>query len=214
MIRSKKELDFYIKADYMMRTGTFTRSLKQKLIEFIAPDYIFQYIKMSRKCSYYSNYPHGGRRFLAKMYKLKSHRLGLKLGFSISFDNIGYGLHIPHYGTIVVGGGNQIGKYAVLHTSTCITAGNKMIGNGFYLSTGAKVIRDITVGDYVSIGANSVLNSNCPDSCMVAGIPAHKVKDSEAWYIRDGAEYTRRVQECERLRSRQLNHSTKSHNMP
>lgn len=67
---------------------------------------------------------------------------------------------------------------------------------------------------YVSVGANSVLNSNCPDGCMVAGIPAHKIKDSEAWYIRDGAEYTRRVQECERLRSRQLNHSSKRHDMP
>lgn len=45
---------------------------------------------------------------------------------------------IPHYGTIVVGGTNIIGNFAVLHTSTYITANHKIIGNGLYLSTGAK----------------------------------------------------------------------------
>ena len=124
----------------------------------------------------------------------------MKLGFSIQFDGIGYGVVIPHYGTIVVGAGNQIGNYAVLHTSTCITGGKKVIGDGFYLSTGAKVIRDVNIGDYVSVGANSLVNHDCSDYCMVAGNPARKIKDSKEWYIRVGAEYTRRVQECEKLK--------------
>lgn len=68
---------------------------------------------------------------------------GMKLGFTIAENVFGYGLVIPHYGTIVVGSGNRIGNYAVLHTSTCITAGKKNIGDGLYLSTGAKVLRDV-----------------------------------------------------------------------
>lgn len=60
---------------------------------------------------------------------------GMKLGFTIAENVFGYGLVIPHYGTIVVGSGNRIGNYAVLHTSTCITAGKKNIGDGLYLST-------------------------------------------------------------------------------
>ncbi len=51
--------------------------------------------------------------------------LGMKLGYSIGYKCFSYGLVLPHYGTIVVGNSNRIGKYAVLHTSTCITAGKK-----------------------------------------------------------------------------------------
>lgn len=70
--------------------------------------------------------------------KIRYKSLGIKLGFTIPINVFGYGLVIPHYGTIVVGAGNTIGNYAVLHTSTCITAGNKIIGDALYLSTGAK----------------------------------------------------------------------------
>ena len=40
MIHSKKEMDFYIKADYMINRGYFKPSLKQRLKNFIFPDYI------------------------------------------------------------------------------------------------------------------------------------------------------------------------------
>lgn len=199
MIKSKKELDFYIKADLMMRSGFFTRSLKQWAKELILPDYVFRYIVASRKYVYYSH--RGGLNCIRTViYAAIRHRLGIKLGFSIAFEEIGYGLHIPHHGTIVVGNGNQIGNYSVLHTSTCITAGKKVIGTGFYLSTGAKVIKDISIGDYVSVGANSLVNCDCPAYSMVAGNPARKIKDSTEWYIRDSKEYARRVLECEKLK--------------
>lgn len=199
MIRTKKELNFYIKADRMMQTGKFKSSLKDKLINLIVPNYIFKYCKIARKCSYLSN--RGGvSPLLSMIYKAKRRKLGMKLGFSISLDNVGYGIVIPHYGTIVVGAGNQIGNYTVLHTSTCITQGKKVIGDGFYLSTGAKVIRDVTIGNNVSVGANSLVNSEFENNCMIAGNPARKIKDSDAWYIRDGAEYSRRVNECEKLK--------------
>ena len=130
-------------------------------------------------------------------------KLGLKLGITIANSNIGYGLVIPHYGTIVIGGGNVIGNYCVLHTSTCITAGKKHIGDGFYLSTGAKVVHDIEVSNYVSVGANSLLNKTIDrDNVMVAGCPAKIIKESEPWYIRDGEEFSRRVNECENLRKK------------
>lgn len=134
------------------------------------------------------------------IYKVRRRKLSMKLGFSISLDDVGYGVVIPHYGTIVVGAGNRIGNYAVFHTSTCITQGKKVIGDGFYLSTGAKVIRDVNIGDNVSVGANSLVNSDFENNCMIAGSPAHKIKDSDAWYIRDGAEFSRRVNECEKLK--------------
>ena len=55
MIYSKKELDFYIKADYMMNRGYFKPSFKQRLKNILFPDYIMQYLIAMRKVAYYSN---------------------------------------------------------------------------------------------------------------------------------------------------------------
>ena len=153
-----------------------------------------------RKYEYYAN---NNYKFRKHWYFYRLYWLSVKLGFSISPNVFGYGLVIPHRGTIVVGNGNKIGNYCVLHTSTCITARKKQIGDGFYLSTGAKVIHDIHLNNNISVGANSVVNKSLEDNhCLIAGMPAKKIKDSDPWYIRDGAEFARRHAECEKLREK------------
>lgn len=133
------------------------------------------------------------------------HRLGKRLGFSIGYDVFGYGLVIPHYGTIVVGGTNSCGNFCVLHTSTCITSNGKVIGNALYLSTGAKITSKLTLGDNISVGANSVVNKSFTESnIMIAGAPAKYIKNTDAWYKRDGSKYTDRVNAIEQLK-RDLN---------
>ena len=118
----------------------------------------------------------------------------MKLGFTIAENVFGYGLVIPHYGTIVVGSGNRIGNYAVLHTSTCITAGKKNIGDGLYLSTGAKVLGDIELGNFITIGANAVVNKSEEGNCLLIGIPAEKKRYEDAW-----------MKACEKLRQTMFN---------
>ena len=130
-------------------------------------------------------------------YKSKVHKLGMKLGFTISENVFGYGLVIPHYGTIVVGSGNHIGNYAVLHTSTCVTAGNKIIGDGMYLSTGAKVLGDIELGNFTTIGANAVVNKSEESNYLLVGIPAEKKRYEDAWMK---GSYRERYEACEELR--------------
>lgn len=58
----------------------------------------------------------------------------------------------------------------------------------------------IRVGDNVSIGANSLVNKDVPDNCMVGGVPAKVIKPEIAWYIRDGEEYFSRVRAVEELK--------------
>ena len=130
-------------------------------------------------------------------YKYKVRKLGMKLGFTIAENVFGYGLVIPHYGTIVVGSGNSIGNYAVLHTSTCVTAGNKIIGDGMYLSTGAKVPGDIELGNFTTIGANAVVNKSEESNCLLVGIPAEKKRYEDAWMK---GSYRERSESCEKLR--------------
>ena len=149
----------------------------------------------------------GGQAFnlgqILSEYRFK--RLGIKLGFSIARNVFEYGLVIPHYGTIVVGSGNTIGPYAVLHTGTCITTGKKVIGAGLYLSTGCKVLKNVKIADNVSVGCNAVLYQDIETSdSFVAGNPAHIIKDSQAWYMRDGEEYSHRVAQCENYKRRMM----------
>ena len=54
MIKTKAQLDFYIKADYMMNRGHFKPSLKQKLKNLIHHDYIMDFLVTMRKVDYYT----------------------------------------------------------------------------------------------------------------------------------------------------------------
>ena len=182
VITSKQILKFCLQADRMMNRGTFKKTLFDRLKELIIPDHIMSFLYYMRKCSYYR---HGG--ILSRImyaYNMRQYcRLGEKLGFSIGCDSLGYGCVIPHYGTIVIGGSPRIGNYAVLHTSTCISDNKKIIGDGLYLSTGAKITSEITLGNNISIGANSVVNkSYTGDNALIAGAPAKYIRNKEPWY--------------------------------
>lgn len=54
MIRSKKELRFYIQADRMMNRGYFHAPLRALLRNLLFPDYIMRFLTAMRKCQYYS----------------------------------------------------------------------------------------------------------------------------------------------------------------
>ena len=195
MIRNKKELRQYMKIDQIMNG---VDRLSWKTILF--PNYNVRFLAEYRKTEYYSSKPDILSKLLYVFHRKRCNRQMLRLGISIAYNVFGYGLVIPHHGTIVVGAGNKIGNFCVLHTSTCITAGKKVIGDGMYLSTGAKIINDITIGDYISIGANAVVNKDIlTNNCLYAGIPAKMIKESEPWFIRDGEEYLNRVIKCKKV---------------
>jgi len=198
MINTRKELKFYLKSDFIMNRGKY--SIKNRLICFASSDLVIKHLRILRKYEYYLN---NHKKIFSKIYKLKIKRISYRTGISIAPNVFSYGLVIPHHGTIVVGGGNTIGKYCVLHTSTCITEGNKKIGDGFYLSSGSKVYKDIVVYNNVSLGMNSVVNSDLlePDSLFV-GSPAIFSKKCLPWYLRDGSDYSIRVKICEQMKEK------------
>lgn len=51
-----------------------------------------------------------------------------------------------------------------------------VIGNNVYISTGAKILGDVKVGNNVTIGANAVLICDAPDNTVWAGVPAKCIK--------------------------------------
>lgn len=54
--------------------------------------------------------------------------------------------------------------------------GVPLIGNDVYISAGARILGNITVGDNVIIGANSVVIKDVPSNSIVAGVPAKVIR--------------------------------------
>ena len=162
MIRTKQELEFYLRCDRMAlgRKGT-----KPSLFG----DEIWKFQICMRKLDFYTT----TGCILRLFYRFKYHNLSLKLGFSIPYDVFGPGLAIVHYGTIVISSGSKIGENCRIHAGVNIGAnagGTKAatIGNQVYIGPGAKIVGDITIGDNAVIGANAVVVEDVPAGVTVA----------------------------------------------
>lgn len=202
MISSKKELRFYILADRIM-AGKDKKDLRQRIIDKISPsaNLIPRYLKQMRYCQYYKHQK-GFVNLLLFIWHFRQYsNLGLRLGFSIGYDVFGYGLHIPHSGTIVVNNQSKIGNYCVLHTSVCIGGAGKIIGDGLYVGSGAMIMGSISLGDGISIASQSLVNKSLNDNyVLLAGVPATVKKKRKIWYEEEQGIYKERVERIEKLK--------------
>ena len=113
----------------------------------------------------------------------------------------GYGLHIPHYGTIVVNNQCQIGNYCVLHTSVCIGGKGKVIGDGLYVGSGAMLMGPIRLGNGVSVASQSLVNKSFEENnILLAGTPALIKRKRKVWYEEDNGIHLERVKHIEEER--------------
>lgn len=89
-----------------------------------------------------------------------------------------------HSHALVINEGAIIGDDCILRH--CVTIGNKMtgegdslaprIGNGVEFGAGAVVIGDINIGNYVKIGALSVVTKSIEANTIVVGNPARPLR--------------------------------------
>lgn len=212
MIRSKKDLAFYIAADRIMNGYPAFRSLntiiKETFVFLGGKALVINYLRHLRKYAYYYNthnrmFSWNTIMLLYEHYKVA--KLGVKCGFSIGQNSLGYGVVIPHYGTIVINSEARIGNFAVIHTCTCVAGGDKVIGDGFYLSTGCQVVGSIRVGDGVTVAAHSLVNKSFESNVLIAGTPAVvKRTDQPYWYEtdRDRERFSKYKEEIEIIKKR------------
>lgn len=108
-----------------------------------------------------------------------NHRLATRLGLSIPKNVFGPGLCIVHYGTIVVSPLAKVGAWCRIHPSTSIGEynGAPTLGDYVYVGPGSKLFGNITIGNNVAIGANSVVNKSHGDNVTIGGIPAAVLND-------------------------------------
>lgn len=201
-ITSKQQLKFYIMADRIMNGLPPKPTIKERVLDFaISRPPIIKYLKHMRKLSYWRHQNGIYAKLMMAWEYRRCNQLSVKLGVFISEDVFRYGLVVPHHGTLRVGNKNSVGRFAVLHTLVNMTASKVTAGDGLYLSVGCKVIGPLTLGDNVTVAANSVVHKSYGDNCLLAGMPATvKRENYQPWYVRDGKRFQENVRRVEELR--------------
>ena len=96
---------------------------------------------------------------------------------------IGRRFFIDHGMGVVIGETSEIGDDVLIFQGVTLGGTGKeqgkrhpTLGNGVVIGTGAKVLGNIHIGDYVKIGAGSVVVKPVPDHSTVVGIPGRIVR--------------------------------------
>jgi serine O-acetyltransferase len=169
-----------LEADRIALQRSKKKRLKKIVKNLFVPDYIWKFQKSLRKAEYYRNCKKDifSKIYIPFIYR-KFAKLSLKLGFSIPYNVIGPGLAIVHYGTIVISPYAKIGSNFRIHACTNIGMANgkaPIIGDNCYVGPGAKLYGEITLGNNIVVGANSVVNKSfIQDNIAIAGVPAKEI---------------------------------------
>lgn len=76
-----------------------------------------------------------------------------------------------------IGHDTVINDYSAFMPS-CNISGEVIIGRGVYCGTGAKIINQVSIGEYSIIGAGAVVAKNQPGNCTIVGVPAKVIKQN------------------------------------
>lgn len=134
-----------------------------------------------RKAEYFTN---TGRKLLGLYYKTRLIKIQTKYGLNIPLNTCDKGLRIMHLGSILINRKSRIGKDCTFHINTAVVSGGvntgvPKIGNNVIVGVGATIVGDVTIADYVAIGAGAVVTKSILEkSIAVGGIPAKRISDN------------------------------------
>ena len=123
-----------------------------------------------------------GNKLAELFWRRKKNDLGARLGITAYAGCCGKGLHIWHWGSIIISGDAKIGENCTFHGQACIGSDGKsekapVIGNNVDIGVGARIIGDVVIADDVKIGANAVVTRSCLEKgATLVGIPAKPLR--------------------------------------
>ena len=143
----------------------------------------FKYTFFLRSCQYLANKNTKLIHPIYVIFRIILHHYTYKYGISIDPEtNIGKGLYIGHFGSIIISSKAIIGKNCNISQNVTIGKSNRgknmgypTIGENVYIGPGAKVIGAVHVGNNVAIGANCVVTQDIPDNSVVVGVPGRVI---------------------------------------
>src|SRR5258708_2949885 len=100
---------------------------------------------------------------------------------------IGRRFFIDHGMGVVIGETSEIGDDVLLYQGVTLGGTGKdtgkrhpTLGNGVVVGTGAKILGNINIGDFVKVGAGSVVVRPVPEHSTVVGVPGRIVASLDA----------------------------------
>lgn len=168
-----------IQKDYYRKTGKYENFVLLK--GFFDPGTRFIYfLRKSQQTSI--------KNPLGLMYRIMLRHCQVKYGFQISAKTqIGEGLYLGHWGTIVVNPGAKIGKNCNLAHGVTIGQTNRgdkqgipVIGDEVWIGANAVIVGGISIGNNVLIAPNAYVVNDVPDNSIVIGNPAKMMTSDTA----------------------------------
>ncbi len=171
MIKTRKDLKEYLKHDgihYKSVSSGFLKRINSRRIDTPISDqlYIWKYIYAMRHVEYHINNKSFYNRFMHKIWLHILRRYSYKTGFQISPNTCDKGLHIYHYGYIIINQNARLGKNVTIYPG-CIVGQTSsrecpIIGDNVILYSGSKIIGKCRIGDNVIIAPNTVIYKDVP----------------------------------------------------
>lgn len=187
MIKTKEDLERYMKQDRVQL------GINRKYPRFFS-DEIWKYQIILRKYEYYMNNSNNiVMKLIKNFYKLRWHRKSVKYGVFVPPNVCDEGLSIAHMPGIIINDQAKIGKNVRIHEGVTIGASGgeaPIVKDECFLSSGCKVIGNITIERKCVIGAGAVVVKSIKESGItVAGVPAKKISNNSSerlvyWYKR------------------------------
>ena len=118
-------------------------------------------------------------RVVAVLARWRVQQAGVRLGFTIPPNVFGPGLKLPHWGTIVISPDAVVGRGCVVHPGVTLGVNHgraPQLGDDVYVGPGAKIFGGLSIGDRVTVGANSVVTRDVPADTRVVGAPARAIR--------------------------------------
>lgn len=118
----------------------------------------------------------------AYFWRRRKNNLGSRLGLQIYAGTCARGLHIWHYGSVIISGDAAVGENCTIHGQACIGSDGAsdvapVLGKNVDIGAGAKIIGGVTLADNIRVGAGAVVVKSCetPGATLV-GVPARQVE--------------------------------------
>lgn len=180
MIQGKESLRYYDDSDRRSNGYAITRPR-------LFRDGQWRLVRALRRAEFWENCRRSFFWVPIKMlYRLRFHRLCVRLRVEIPPNVFGPGLCMIHPSSVFISKGVRVGSNCRLHNCVNIGAGAN-IGDNVFIGPHVSIYGDIEIASNIVIGANSVVNKSfLEENVLIAGSPAKQIcsKSSNGLMIR------------------------------